>query len=106
MPRKTGKPRGVHSFDCGNAVKNRLGIENVKIGIRGRAGNWISRIGMPMKENPPAVISSKSIVDAIGCECGRQRQESSGQTLGDAHEIRDYTSELASKHPRGAAQIS
>jgi len=33
MRRELGEAGGVHLFDGGNALKNRLGVENVKIGV-------------------------------------------------------------------------
>jgi hypothetical protein len=104
MRRELGEARGVHLFDGGNALKNRLGVENVKIGVGGGAGDRVGRVRVSVKESACAVGPGKGIVDAFGRECSRERKKSAGKALGDAHKIRKNSGAVAGKHPPGAAK--
>src|SRR5467141_848212 len=50
MRRELGEARGVHLFDGGNALENRLGVENVKIGVGGGAGDRVGRVRVSVKK--------------------------------------------------------
>src|SRR6266404_4227734 len=104
MRRELGEARGVHLFDGGNALKNRLGVENVKIGVGGGAGDRVGRVRVSVKESACAVGPGKGIVDALGGECSRERKKSAGKALGEAHKIRKNSGAVAGKHPPGAAK--
>src|SRR6266853_664658 len=104
MRRELGEARGVYLFDCCNALKNRLGFENVKIGVGGGAGDRIGRVGVSVKESASAVGPGKGIVDVVGRQRSRERKKSAGQALGDTHEIGHDSGALASKHSPGPAK--
>jgi hypothetical protein len=81
MCRELGETRCMNSFNCGNAFKDRLAIENMKIGVGCGAGDRVGRVGVSVKESAGAIGPGKGIVDAVCRECSRERKKSAGQAL-------------------------
>ena len=72
----------MHAFNCGNAVEDWLGVENLKIGIGCGAGDRIGRVRVPVEKSARAITAGEGIVDAAGRDRGGEGKESAGEALG------------------------
>src|SRR5689334_9929797 len=88
----------VNRRNRSDSLQDRLSLKNAQTGSRSRRGQRITRIRMPMKESAVAVAADEGLLNKARASGGSHGQESPGQSLGQAHQIRRDTSNIAGKH--------